>query len=239
MSCISLLIFSVIKPHEKFNCKNKDITLFISSLFGGIISYFGILYTGFYFHKPVIYLYPEEVQDVSVKLMVKGSIKTTYPKYSEEIQGWNVLASPDGKITNLSDGCEYPYLFWDAEVNNLEINRQKGFIVKGEETVSFLKDSLYKIGLTNSEINEFIVYWLPLMEHNKYNFITFLEKEYTDTALLDITPKPESILRVFMVFEKISEKKASKLLNLIEPIEFQRFQRTGFTVIEWGGAEIN
>ena len=42
----------------------------------------------------------------------------------------------------------------------------EGFCVKGEDTAAFLEDALSKLGLNRKEANEFIVYWLPLMEQN-------------------------------------------------------------------------
>ncbi|MDI9488668.1 MAG: hypothetical protein QM222_04985, partial [Bacillota bacterium] len=47
--------------------------------------------------KPVIYLYPEETMEVTVKLDYNGSIICTYPTYYE---GWTVTAHPDGMLIN-------------------------------------------------------------------------------------------------------------------------------------------
>ena len=49
----------------------------------------------------------------------------------------------------------------------------EGFIVEGNKTSDFLEESLKKMGLKDSEINEFIVFWLPYMEDQQYNFIRF------------------------------------------------------------------
>jgi hypothetical protein len=56
------------------------------------------------------------------------------------------------------------------------------------------------LGLTPREYNEFIVYWLPQMQDNKYNLITFQWEAYEELAPLAISPAPDSSLRVFMVF---------------------------------------
>ena len=88
------------------------------------------------------------------------------------------------------------------------------------------------MGLTEAEMNEFIVYWLPLMEHNRYNLITFQGDAYTNSAKLDITPKPDSLLRIFMVYVPIEEAVD------IEPQQLETFERKGFTVVEWGGSYI-
>ena len=88
------------------------------------------------------------------------------------------------------------------------------------------------MGLTEDEMNEFIVYWLPLMEHNKYNLITFQSDVYTDSAKLNITPTPDSLLRVFMAYVPLEEAVD------IEPQQLSTFERIGFTVVEWGGSRI-
>ena len=48
-----------------------------------------------------------------------------------------------------------------------------GFVVKGEDTAAFLQEKLAYLGLTPREYNECIVYWLPRLEGNPYNLISF------------------------------------------------------------------
>jgi len=89
----------------------------------------------------------------------------------------------------------------------------KGFVVRGEDTAIFLQQMLSRMGLTPKEYNEFIVYWYPQMKNNKYNLIHFAGEEYTDLAKLTITPKPDSILRVFMVYKPLEREIASSNLK--------------------------
>jgi len=89
------------------------------------------------------------------------------------------------------------------------------------------------MGLTPKEYNEFIVYWYPIMMKNKYSLVHFAAKQYLDTAPLTISPKPDSLLRVFMVVKAL-DKKIKIKKQIIKP-----FKRTGFTVVEWGGANLN
>ncbi|HHW49806.1 MAG TPA: hypothetical protein GXX14_14475 [Clostridiaceae bacterium] len=179
--------------------------------------------------KPVIYLYPEETIDVTVKLNYNGEVTCTYPAYNE---GWTVTAYPDGTLINQKDGKEYSYLFWEGN-SNIKFDMSKGFIVKGEDTAEFLRDKLEYIGLTPKEYNEFIVYWLPKMQNNPYNLITFQNEEYTENAELEIIPEPDSILRVFMAYKPL-KKAISIEEQILEP-----FQRKGFTIVEWGGTVVN
>ena len=74
-------------------------------------------------------------------------------------------------------------------------------------------------------------YWLPQMQNNAYNLISFQSQNYTDHALLDITPKPDTVIRVMMAWRALKESID------IEPQELDGLERKGFTVVEWGGAE--
>lgn len=183
--------------------------------------------------KPVIYLYPETIQDTLVELDFQGTLIAEYPAYDESIGGWSVTAFPDGHVISHNDNKEYSYLFWEGIRNEpLDIDRTKGFVVKGSETRDFLQDILPQIGLEPHEYNEFIVYWYPLMQNNLYNYIHFVGEEYTSSAPLTISPAPDSMLRVFMAYQALDEAID------VQPQSFEIFERTGFSVVEWGGTEI-
>jgi len=95
-----------------------------------------------------------------------------------------------------------------------------------------LEKALAQLGLTRREANEFIVYWLPLMQENPYNIISFQADAYTDAAQLDISPAPDTLIRVFMAWQ------ASDAYVQLEQQELTAPERVGFTAVEWGGAEI-
>ena len=103
----------------------------------------------------------------------------------------------------------------------------------GADTAAFLEDALAQLGLTQREANEFIIYWLPRMEGNAYNLISFQGAAYTDGAQLDIDPAPDTLIRVFMAWRRLDQPEQ------IMPQELKPVERTGFTVVEWGGAEVN
>lgn len=180
------------------------------------------------FAKPVIYLYPEKETEVSVSLELEGALTCTYPIYKN---GWEVIAGPDGTLINKDDGREYSYLYWEG-IGESSWNMSKGFVVKGTDTIQFLQEKLEYMGLTPKELNEFIVYWLPHMQNNKYNLITFQTDVYENSAKLNVSPEPDSILRIFMVYKALDE-----FTEVQEPV-LSTFERNGFTVIEWGGTEI-
>lgn len=175
--------------------------------------------------KPVIYLYPESEQKVSVKLNLKGKLTCTYPNYQD---GWEVVARPDGTLINTADNREYSYLYWEGITDN-KWDMSKGFVVKGTDTEKFLKEKLAYMGLLPKEYNEFIVYWLPILQENPYNLITFAGEEYENAAQLHISPKPDSMLRIMMLYRPLEKP------VIIEAQDLKPFVRQGFTVVEWGG----
>lgn len=178
-------------------------------------------------YKPVIYLYPEQETEVSVKLTLDGKLTCTYPAYED---GWKVTASSDGTLTD-KNGRTYNYLYWEGETY-ADWDMSKGFCIKGKDTAAFLEDALAKLGLNRREANEFIVFWLPLMQENEYNIISFQTDVYTNSAVLDINPNPDAQIRVFMAY------KASETAGYIEAQALTAPERTGFTVVEWGGTEV-
>ena len=177
--------------------------------------------------KPVIYLYPEQPTEVTVTLDLDGVLTSTYPTYGD---GWQVTAYPDGTLTDES-GRDYYCLFWEG-LQNADYDLTRGFSVAGQDTQAFLEDALAQLGLDEREANEFIIYWLPRMEHNAYNLITFQTDRYTDGAVLHVSPAPDTLIRVFMAWMPLDAPVD------IEPQELTAPARDGFTVVEWGGAEL-
>ena len=179
--------------------------------------------------KPIIYLYPETPTQCSVKLTLKGELTCTYPNHGAT--GWNnFTAYPDGTLI-FPDGKEYYALYWEG-IQAGQWDFSKGFCVPGEDTAKFLEWALAEQGLTRREANEFIVYWLPLMQDNPYNVISFQTTAYTDGAVLDIQPAPDAMLRVFMAYYPTDNEVE------IQPQAFEEFIREGFTVVEWGGSQV-
>jgi len=178
--------------------------------------------------KPVIYLYPTQTTTVSVKV---GIDQITYsdPAYGDN--GWKVVAQPDGTLTNLADGLTYPYLFWEG-LSKTGVEPTSGFMVAREDVKSFLNDSLTKLGLTDQEKADFMEYWVSRMLNfnEPYFYITFLgTQDFNKVAPLEITPKPNTLIRVFMYFDPVTKPFQVKEQTLVS------VPRNGFTVVEWGG----
>lgn len=177
--------------------------------------------------KPVIYLYPQEPTEVHVRLDYQGKLMHTYPAYPAG--GWKVTAHPDGSLWD-EKGQEYYALFWEG-MSFSSLKAEDGFVVAGKETAAFLEEKLTYLGLSRREANEFIMYWLPRMEHNPYNLIHFAGEDYNQLAPLHISPTPQTIIRVMMLTKPLNEKINIPLQDLT-PL---KKSRSGFTVVEWGG----
>jgi len=185
--------------------------------------------------KPAIYLYPAQKSQVVVIHNFKGKILNTYPTYSDN---WTVIAEPNGNLLNVRDNRYYNYLFWDGiysfSAEHYQFN--SGFYVQRADYVSFLQSKLAGIGLNENEINDFIVYWLPIMSNHKNCFVHFrINDNIDESSILETKPAAETTIRVFMEFSGIENITSAPKLpeqNLLS------FIRKGFTLVEWGGAEI-
>ena len=179
-------------------------------------------------YKPLIYLYPTEEINVSVEVGHPELLTTTYPKYKN---GWNMKVMPNGDLIDENNNTYYG-LYWEGN-NYIDNHFEDGFVVEKKDLISFLEEKLTILGLNERERNEFIIYWLPELEKNNYNLIRFESLETINEQMpLYINPKPDTIIRIFMKFKPIEEKKNIKEQVLETP------NRIGFTVVEWGGTNI-
>ena len=180
--------------------------------------------------KPIIYLYPKDEIAVSVVLGKPESLTCTYPKYKNS---WKVIANPNGDLIDLDAGRKLYALYWEANTVKQVKSFSEGFCIKGEDSAKFLEEKLEILGLTEREAEEFIVYWLPELESNKYNLIRFQTKEeIAENMPLEINPKPDSVIRVMMEYKPIC-----KYVNLQEQ-KLTTPKREGFVVVEWGGSRL-
>lgn len=180
--------------------------------------------------KPIIYIYPTENTDVTVKVSNLEDLTTTYPKYDN---GWKVKALTDGTLID-SNNKKYYALYWESKSNVKNPIKKDGFVIKGEDTASFLEEKLEILGLNYKECNEFIMYWLPRLENNKYNYIRFQTMdEINNNMKLSINPKPDTLIRVRMEYKALDTKISIKEQQL------KAVERQGYTVVEWGGTNIN
>ena len=177
------------------------------------------------YEKPVLYLYPKEKEEITVKFEHHNLLSTTYPKYYNE---WKVIAYPNGDLYD-NDNKYYYGLYWE-ENNKFNADFKEGFYVTKNEAISFLEEKLSIIGLNPRERNEFIMYWLPVLEKNEKSLVYFeLTEEREKGNKLLIEPQPDSMLRMAIHIKRVNQK------TNIKEQKLERFNRYGFSVVEWGG----
>ena len=214
--------------------KSKTTVLFIISVIIIIYSYSNIIMNELGtvgVHKPIIYIYPEEETEVTVELGRKENLTCTYPVYEDK---WEVTAKPDGTLKDEETGRTYYALYWEGiNIKKYGNKLEEGFVVKGEDTIKFLEEKLEILGLNEKEAEEFIVYWLPKMQNNKYNYIRFQTMEEINKNMpIEVTPTPETLIRVMMEWKELN-----RFIEVKEQ-QLEKVERKGYTVIEWGGTEI-
>jgi hypothetical protein len=184
-------------------------------------------------YKPVIYLYNEIDIDVNLSLKPSGEYTFTYPLIKDN--QWHVKVTKDGLNHN---GKLYPYLFYETENNDMNFSYSKeeliGHISEKNEIITYLEKSLTSLGLNQKEQTDFITFWAPRMVQHEEVFIQFwIDEDYDQVATLEVSPKPESIKRIYIVYAPITNNKPVYTEQTFKP-----FSRKGFTVIEWGGSEL-
>jgi len=189
--------------------------------------------------KPVIYVYSEESTNVQMGIDQVGEMTFTYPTLDST---WNFIAGKEGSL-KMTDGRSYPYLFWEAERELKGFIRNQyvipGEIVERARVIEFLETSLASLGLNDREKTDFITYWGPRMEANESSFVQFIVDDDVTPVIgaLNITPKPNSIRRVFIQFID-AEKFNLFSIYALQKQSFPSFERKGLTVVEWGGSEL-
>ena len=189
--------------------------------------------------KPAIYLYPETKKLISVLLEPKGNVTYVDPDFNTAL-GWNVYADPLGSVQTLENPHKsYPYLYYESKLLDQHIDKpDEGFIVSKSELKTFYQKTLPLLGLNSKETTDYIEYWTKYLPEAPFYFVGIMSEdniEYLEP--LQITPKPDSVLRVRLYYQMLSAPEARELQSQINTPELENhsFMRNGFTVVEWGG----
>lgn len=179
--------------------------------------------------SPYIYLYPQKQTQVSVE--VKSPILSSSLFLSKK--SWNVLASPDGTLTAL-DGQKLRYIPYEFLRNDFK-RPERGFIIEGSKLEEYLRNDLWKkLGLTDSEIND---YWLdtkPRIKPSPYYFISLIDRSEIDRVLpMEVNPKPDTIIRNMTYILPLSSQPTKSIIPL-DDNQLSAPERKGFTVLENG-----
>lgn len=182
--------------------------------------------------KPVIYVYPEARTRVRVEVDIDGEFVAVYPAMRDG--GWTVMAEPSGDLVDEATGRRHRYLFWDGLSGAFDgIDDSRAHLVKGEDAAGFLEEACERFAFNNYECGDFMTYWLPELRKNKFNVVEFVEeRRYEKVARMTVVPRADTVVRAFMLF------RGSDVPVAVGEPELPRRERRGFTVVEWGGADL-
>lgn len=178
--------------------------------------------------KPAIYLYPQSETPVSIRLNAELDLAVNIPAYHHE-HGWQVLAHPDGRLkdlnpeyTNLSyyprnvlgleylDEVEnsgfYPYIYWDSTTPMTDAATiEQGWLVDKADVAAFFENTLPLVGFNTQEMQDFVAYWQPKLQHlpdaTHFKFGFVFTDGMNDFAPMTISPAPTALHRVFLKIE--------------------------------------
>lgn len=173
--------------------------------------------------KPNIYLYPEKICSINVKLEfpLGGKIIESEPIYND---GWVVKVSPLGKIND-----QYDYLYYEATCPEV-YQYQSGWIIRKDSLSDFFSTNLIKTGFNDAEKNDFIEYWIHILSEYEYYIIyPQYSQEIEKIIQLKSSIKPDNILRLFYVINGTNNNQ-----KVLSTPTIPSFNRNGFVIAEWG-----
>lgn len=193
--------------------------------------------------KPNIYLYPDEETVVLVNFAYPEKLTRTIPEYET---GWKVTAGSDGTLFHSDTAKKYGFLFYEGTVEPFYFQRKQGFLLPADKREETFRKILPRYGLKLQEIDDFVEYWVDRLPAGVTYVMYPQLNEIVDQMMpVSINPEPDSILRLWFLYEDYEGAKAEGMLTDISETdgitEFGNpqplpFERNGFTVVEWGGS---
>jgi hypothetical protein len=177
--------------------------------------------------KPAVYLYPEQPTRFQVRLELGPGVRLTAsePDYDAAGAGWDVIAEESGRIDQAWD-----YLFYEIAMPGVPLILE-GWCLSWSELASGLESLTLSLGLNAAERDDFLGYWLGRLPRREYYEIRLVYGNDLDLWVkLDVTPVPASSLRFWLFF------RGCNAATDLTPPPLQTFERSGTTLVEWGGA---
>jgi hypothetical protein len=163
-----------------------------------------------------------------------GTLQDLQPQYTD----CNTIDSGHIGSEYAKQACltnTYPYLYWAGRsLSGVYPDQSDGWVVSKADLSDFLQAKLTQAGLNEKERSDMLAYWVPAMlaKDVPYYKVSFIQTaEMNKFIPMDISPRPDSLYRIFLDWEPLSAQPSEPL----HPQQLQSFIRTGFTVVEWGG----
>jgi hypothetical protein len=212
--------------------------------------------------KPILYLYNKNIgQTIHIQLNESNSdekLSYVYPRNTlNEGNIWKVQSDENGSICDTVSGRQLNYLFWETSIhqdnedsnNSIWLSENGVFVVNKSDYIVFLETALCHMGLQESEMNDFIVYWLPQMNEFEKCIIKFQvdpSDTFCSSVYCSIEPKPDIYIKVMMAFQG-SNNNSSDWSSCDKQWSVTRIQqelpccesrdRKCFVAVEWGGRQ--
>ena len=110
------------------------------------------------------------------------------------------------------------------------------FAINGSVTNTTLNKKVEDAIITNQNesrqaFTDFITFWAPILLQKEFALIQLLI-DYEKIASLKTYPKLDSMKRIYMIYSKVNED-----FDFVQQ-KFEKWNRQGFTFVEWRGSEI-
>ncbi|EJD48454.1 hypothetical protein AURDEDRAFT_85731 [Auricularia subglabra TFB-10046 SS5] len=188
------------------------------------------------------------------------------------ITAWDVDVQADGTMLDQRTSAEVSYLYWEATTTipcrppspppegelvagfkpfnpaQTDVSPSNSVLLNVPDVPAYLDAALTAMTLPTEARTSFITYWLPAILRHKQIALRFLpQEEYEPAAPLKVTPVPDIVTRVFMLFRGVdpdppllewSTHLPTDWASIIGVDTARALEPSLFRVLEWGGMEV-
>lgn len=185
--------------------------------------------------KPNIYFskIPSKGAKVQIKLPKGSRMIATAPAMEKT---WNILGTKDGGL--MIGDTKYGYIHYDFRNQLAGLQNTEGYCTAKENLVGSVVGILKELKFTEASRQDFTDYFTTKIPNSKeYCVYPQLEKQIATISRLNIQPKPDSFLRINFVIVPSEARELTKSKFSKKPTKEWKtpnFEKTGFSVQEWG-----
>jgi hypothetical protein len=178
--------------------------------------------------EPLIYIYGNSGIRVNLKLCSNLVHRASWPEYGD---GWEIQLLGNGLMWDLKSSKKVGSLFWEGFAGPIPPLKH-GWMVTPSEVTPLLRKILPLYGLNYRESAAFIKYWSKVLTQAPFYRIEIIPSQWLEEICpLEITPKPEQLLRVYLrAYPKLEFEQITP-----PPLPSKPSSRPSYTVVEWGG----
>jgi len=201
-----------------------------------------------------------------VQTQTSGRLQLCRP---DSVPSTSASTSISTTTSTLTTAVTYPYLFWESMrpdgkdfkekegkgedmTFEIDVKDPRTVLVQREELPVWLKSSLLSFGLSTTECEDFLTYWIPLMSKKECLLVRFLSLGEIEShvASLVVEPLPQLVNRVFMVYryplsdeltqaKGVEDGKGKGEETLGDKSKTGLGVERGLKVVEWGGCDLD